>query len=358
MSASATQRGAPLNAASQAMPGFNIGPHRISGRCLLAPMAGLTDQPFRNICRDQGAALAVAEMTTADTSLWDTPKSRTRLQLEGENGLRVIQIAGSEPEQMANAARAATDLGADIIDINMGCPAKKVCNKLSGSALLKDEALVRAILHAVTHATPLPVTLKFRTGWDTDNRNGVNIARIAEGEGIQSLSVHGRTRACRFKGAAEYATIAAIKAAVSLPVIANGDVTEASKARDVLQSTGADAVMIGRGALGRPWIFREINALLDPAYEGVAASSGKPILPIKLSSAAVRDIIIFHLKELHKLYGEYRGVRVGRKHLSWYCKYLEDAGEFRNSIVRVESASAQLQLTTEFFDRHIRSTTE
>lgn len=347
-----------MNAAAQdtalaERPGFTIGPHRIAGRCLLAPMAGLTDQPFRNLCRTQGAALAVAEMTTADTALWDSPKSRTRLKLDGENGLRVLQIAGSEPEQMADAARAATDLGADIIDINMGCPAKKVCNKLSGSALLKDETLVRDILHAVVNATPLPVTLKIRTGWDEQHRNGVSVARIAEAEGVQSLSVHGRTRACLFKGSAEYRTIAAIKNALAIPVIANGDVTAPDQARDVLRDTGADAVMIGRGALGRPWIFRQINALLDADYERSNVSAPAQSSPIELSLAAVRDIILAHLRELHTLYGEYRGVRIGRKHLSWYCKYLEDAGEFRNSVVRVDSASAQLQLIKNFFDQNI-----
>ncbi|MEE4185340.1 MAG: tRNA dihydrouridine synthase DusB [Gammaproteobacteria bacterium] len=335
-------------------PAFSIGPHAIRGRCVLAPMAGLTDQPFRNLCRRHGAALAVAEMTTADTALWDTAKSSTRLHFAGENGLRVAQIAGSEPEQMASAARAATELGADIIDINMGCPAKKVCNKLSGSALLQDEALVAAILRAVTHATPVPVTLKIRTGWNTENRNGVTIAKIAEDAGIQSLSVHGRTRACMFRGDAEYATIRAIKAAVSIPVIANGDVTDARKAREVLHYTGADAIMIGRGALGRPWIFREINQLLQDtsaAPQSTVYSADEQQAALSLSRRAVRDIMVTHLCDIHDLYGEYRGVRIGRKHLSWYCKYLEGAGEFRHSIVRVESAAAQLQLTQQFFDQ-------
>jgi tRNA-dihydrouridine synthase B len=335
-------------------PGFRIGPHTVNGRCVLAPMAGLTDQPFRNLARRHGAALAVAEMTTADTSLWGSAKSSTRLQFAGENGLRVVQIAGSEPAQMADAARAATDLGADIIDINMGCPAKKVCNKLSGSALLQDEALVAAILQAVTRATPLPVTLKIRTGWNPANRNGVTIARIAEAAGIQSLAVHGRTRACMFNGAAEYATIRAIKQAVSIPVIANGDVRDAHTARAVLDYTGADAIMIGRGALGRPWIFSEINQLLQQAsatQNAARYSADEQHTALSLSRRAVRDIMLTHLSDIHDLYGEYRGVRIGRKHLSWYCKYLAGAGEFRHSIVRVENAAAQLQLTQQFFDQ-------
>jgi len=334
---------------------FSIGPHVIAGRCVLAPLAGLTDQPFRNLCRAYGAALATTEMTTADTALWNTAKSRSRLHLEGENGLRVVQIAGSEPAKLAEAARAATDSGADVVDINMGCPAKKVCNKLSGSALLQDEKKVAAILQAVTQATPLPVTLKIRTGWHPDHRNGVSIARIAEAAGVQSLAVHGRTRACMFRGAVEYDTIAAIKAAVTIPVIANGDITDARTARDVLHYTGADAVMIGRGALGRPWIFREINQLLQStSAAGSAAdcSTAERGSALPLSPRSLRDIMTTHLGDIHRLYGEYRGVRIGRKHLSWYCKYLEGAGDFRQRIVRVESAAAQLQLTNEFFDQH------
>lgn len=336
--------------------GFSIGPHTIRGRAVLAPMAGLSDQAFRKLCRAQGAAMAVTEMTTSDTRLWSTPKSRSRLKLEGEDGLKVIQIAGSEPEQMADAAQAATCLGADVIDINMGCPAKKVCNKLSGSALLKDEQLVADILASVVTATHLPVTLKLRTGWDPEHRNGVHIARLAEASGIQALSVHGRTRACMFRGAAEYDTIRAIKAAVSIPVIANGDIDSPDKAQKVLHHTGADAVMIGRGALGRPWIFREINAVLNANAERKDGSEYRAKNAQSLSSAVspadVRDIIVAHLNALYRLHGEGRGVRIGRKHLSWYCKYLQDAGEYRKTIVRVESAAAQLQLTKRFFEQH------
>ena len=255
--------------------GFFIGPHFVAGRAVLAPMAGLTDQAFRNLCRDQGAALAVSEMTTADTRLWNTPKSRSRLRLDGENGLKVVQMAGSIPEQMAEAARAVTARGADIIDINMGCPAKKVCNRLAGSALLQDETLVSEILHAVVGATDLPVTLKTRTGWDEDHRNGPRVAEIAESAGIQALTVHGRTRACMFRNSAEYDTIRTIKQSVSIPVIANGDIDSAEKAMHVLHHTGADAVMIGRGALGRPWIFRQINAFLNAHSESAQPNSDR-----------------------------------------------------------------------------------
>jgi len=335
---------------------LQIGPHRLEGHCVLAPMAGLTDQAFRNLCRKQGAAMAITEMTTADTRLWDSAKSRSRLQLQGENGLKVVQIAGAEPEQLAEAAAAATHMGADIIDINMGCPAKKVCNKLSGSALLKDEKLVGEILAAAVEATRLPVTLKIRTGWNPENRNGPQIAAIAESTGVKCLSVHGRTRACMFKGEAEYETIREIKRAVSIPVIANGDINSPQKAAHVLRLTGADAIMIGRGALGRPWIFRQINEFLSVNKESKGLNpdcskngqQGFETLPAE----AVRDIILSHLDELHRLHGESRGVRIGRKHLTWYCKYLQGAEEYRNAVVRVENAADQLQLTKAFFDQN------
>ncbi|MCP4000645.1 MAG: tRNA dihydrouridine synthase DusB [Gammaproteobacteria bacterium] len=324
---------------------MHIGPHVLHGRALLAPMAGLSDQPFRNICRSFGAALAVSEMSIADTRLWHSRKSGTRLDFQGENGLRVLQIAGSEPTQLAEAARAAAGLGADIVDINMGCPAKKVCKKLSGSALLKDELLVSRILEAVTSACKLPVTLKMRTGWAPDNRNGVRIAKIAEAAGIAALAVHGRTRACMFHGKAEYNTIREIKSAVSIPVFANGDIVSARKASEVLLATGADAVMIGRGALGRPWIFHELNHSLDEQLAGENLTNGS------VSLQAQRDTIVQHLNALHQLYGEDRGVRVGRKHLTWYCKYLKGSTEFRKQIVRIESAEHQLHLTMDFLDK-------
>ena len=323
---------------------IKIGPHSISGRAILAPMAGLSDQVFRNICRDFGAAMAVSEMNTSDTALWNSRKSIPRLDLSGDNGLRVLQIAGNEPAKMAEAARAAVDIGADIVDINMGCPAKKVCKKLSGSALLRDEDLVARILAAVTAASKLPVTLKIRTGWDTSNRNGVRIAQMAEQTGIQALAVHGRTRACMFTGEAEYETIRAIKSAVSVPVFANGDIDTPAKALAVLSHTGADGVMVGRGALGRPWIFAAINHCLD------GHSAGEQFLTTPLSMTKRRDIILSHLEALYRLYGEDRGVRVGRKHLSWYCKYLEGAKQYRETIVRAESADVQLRLTADFFN--------
>ncbi len=324
---------------------IQIGPHLLRGRVILAPMAGLTDQAFRNICRSFGAAMAVSEMSSADIRLWDSRKSKTRLDFSGENGLKVLQIAGSEPAQMATAARAAARLGADIIDINMGCPAKKVCKKLSGSALLQDEALVTRILEAVTAASEVPVTLKIRTGWDPDNRNGVRVAQIAESTGIAALAVHGRTRACMFNGQAEYDTIRAIKSAVAIPVFANGDIKSVEKAHEVLNYTGADAIMIGRGALGRPWIFTELNRSLD------AVSTGENMTAWSVSREAQRDTILLHLNALHRLYGKDRGVRVGRKHLTWYCKYLEGAAKFRSRIVRIENADDQLQLTAEFLDQ-------
>lgn len=324
---------------------IRIGPHTLGGRALLAPMAGLTDQAFRNICRDFGAALAVSEMSTADTRLWRSRKSESRLDLTGDRGLKVLQLAGSEPELLAEAAAAAPSLGVDILDINMGCPAKKVCRKLAGSALLRDEPLVRRILEAVVGSTELPVTLKIRTGWDTGNRNGLRIAKIAEEEGVKALAVHGRTRACRFDGQAEYKTIRAIKAAVSIPVFANGDIDSVEKAAHVLEYTGADAVMIGRGALGRPWIFSEINRFFDSTATGGRNS------PARISNESQRDTILSHLNDLYGLYGKERGVRVGRKHLTWYCKYLDGAQEFRDMIVRVQSASDQLRLTANFLDR-------
>ena len=324
---------------------IRIGPHELAGRVVLAPMAGLTDQVFRNICRSYGAALAVSEMNTADTVLWGTRKSVHRLDLSRDNGIKVLQIAGSDPAQMANAAGTAADMGADIVDINMGCPAKKVCSKAAGSALLRDEALVERILNAVTAATDLPVTLKIRTGWSRENRNGVKIAAIAEQAGIQALAVHGRTRECKFEGDAEYATIRAIKSAVSIPVFANGDIASVAKAHAVLEESGADGIMIGRGALGRPWLFRDIDAALKSETHDVQK------LPRAPSPAIRHDIILRHLHELYEFYGNERGVRVGRKHLSWYCKYLDGAKHFRDSIVRVEEADDQFRITRDFLNQ-------
>jgi tRNA-dihydrouridine synthase B len=321
------------------MAAIEIGPYRLSGQAFLAPMAGVTDLPFRRLCRTLGAALAPGEMLSADARLWDTDKSRRRRDHSGEPGPRVVQIAGGDPGMMADAARRNVDAGAEIIDINMGCPAKKVCNKEAGSALLRDESLVAAILEATARAVDVPVTLKIRTGWSAADRNGVRVARIAEAAGIRALAVHGRTRACRFDGEAEYATIAAIKRAVRIPVIANGDIDSARKARAVLEATGADGVMIGRAAQGRPWIFREIAAAL----------AGEPLPPAP-DVAEVRDIMLAHLRDLYDFYGPAAGVRIARKHIGWYCRERPQALAFRQSVMHVESAEGQLARVREYFD--------
>lgn len=317
-----------------------IGPYTLPSPFVLAPMAGITDAPFRRLCRRFGAGMTTSEMTTADTSLWQTAKSRHRLDLDLDAEPVVVQIAGSDADQLAFAARACVERGAQIVDINMGCPAKKVCRKLAGSALLRDEKLVARILRAVVTAVDVPVTLKIRTGWDPDHRNGVTIARIAEDAGIQSIAIHGRTRACRYRGLAEFETISQIKENVSMPVIANGDVTTPEKSLEVLRLTNSDGLMIGRGAQGRPWIFRELNHFLN---------NDAPVAPLEKNE--LRDMMLGHLKELHRFYGDKTGVRVARKHLAWYCISLANSDEFRHQAVRVNSASEQLELTREYFDR-------
>ncbi|HLU05759.1 MAG TPA: tRNA dihydrouridine synthase DusB [Woeseiaceae bacterium] len=321
---------------------MRIGPFQLRSPFLLAPMAGITDAPFRRLCRRFGAGMTTSEMTTADIRLWHTEKSSKRLDLDFDSEPRVVQIAGSEPKQLALAAKLCVERGAQIIDINMGCPAKKVCSKLAGSSLLRDEKLVATILDEVVSSVPVPVTLKMRTGWDPFNRNGVTIAQIAEQCGIQALAVHGRTRACRFRGNAEYETIAAIKNAVSIPVIANGDITTFEKSLEVLRVTGADALMIGRGAQGRPWVFREF----DYRYE---KNDSKNDSTMPVENNFVRDIILDHLSDLYQFYGETTGVRVARKHLIWYCAGLTNTQTFRTQVVRVDSASEQLRLTREYF---------
>lgn len=324
-------------------PMLRIGPHRFDNALALAPMAGVTDKPFRMLCRRLGAGLAAGEMISSDTRLWHTTKTRLRLDHSGEPEPRIVQIAGGDPEMIANAARLNAERGAQIIDINMGCPAKKVCNKAAGSALLRDEDLVRRILDAAVAAVAVPVTLKIRTGWSPESRNCVRIAEIAEQCGIQALAVHGRTRACKFSGNADYASIANVKRAVSIPVFANGDIDSAQRAREVLESTGADGLMIGRAAQGRPWIFREIAAGLAGGTKFDAS-----LVP---DGAALRDIMLAHLEALYRFYGERTGVRVARKHLGWYCKHNTNADAFRRSVVTVESAARQLQLTRAFFER-------
>ena len=325
---------------------LKIGPYELRSPFVLAPMAGITDAPFRRICRRFGAGMTTSEMTTADTRLWQTPKSRHRLDLDLDAEPVAVQIAGSEPAQMAHAARACVDRGAQIIDINMGCPAKKVCRKAAGSALLQDEELVAAILDAVVAAVDVPVTLKYRTGWDREHRNAVRIGRIAEDSGVRALAIHGRTREDRYRGDAEYETIARVKESVTIPVIANGDITTPEKSLEVLRLTSCDGVMIGRGAQGRPWIFRELRKIIDPTAEST-----------QVGKRELRDIMLGHLSELHRFYGEHTGVRVARKHLTWYCANLEDAEDFRHRVVRVGSAREQIRLTKRYFSGIVDSGT-
>jgi tRNA-dihydrouridine synthase B len=317
---------------------MRIGPHEIRSPFLLAPMAGVSDAPFRRVCRQFGAGMTTSEMTTADITLWHTAKSRHRLNLDLDAEPVVVQIAGSVPGQLAEAARLCEARGAQIIDINMGCPAKKVCNRLAGSALLQDESLVAEILQSVVKAVSVPVTLKIRTGWNLQHRNGVRVGKIAEDCGVQALAVHGRTRECKFRGAAEYETIAQIKSSVGIPVIANGDINTLQKSLEVMRATGADALMIGRAAQGRPWFFRELDYYMN---FGVAISP--------LENNKVRDIMLDHLSDLYQFYGETTGVRVARKHLTWYCAGLKNSDSYRRRVVRVESADEQVRLTREFF---------
>jgi tRNA-dihydrouridine synthase B len=321
---------------------MQIGPYQLENNLLLAPMAGVTDRPFRQLCRRLGAGMAVSEMVSANSTLWGSRKTLKRLDFEGEPGPISVQILGSDPQMMADAARANVDLGAQIIDINMGCPAKKVCRVAAGSALLQDERLVASILNAVVDAVRQPVTLKIRTGWDPANRNGVTIARIAEDAGIQALAVHGRTRACKFSGEAEYATIAEIKQAISIPVIANGDIHTPEKARQVLEVTGADGVMIGRGAQGRPWIFREIDHYLQT---GAHLSAPEP--------AWIEALLLEHLQALYDFYGEHQGVRIARKHIAWYSRRHPGGAEFREKINDSKTADEQKEMVRRFFGQSL-----
>jgi tRNA-dihydrouridine synthase B len=319
---------------------MRIGPYQLENNLVLAPMAGVTDRPFRQLCKRMGAGLAVSEMVSSNSLLWGSEKTKRRANHEGEVEPKSIQIAGADPKMMAEAARYNVANGAQIIDINMGCPAKKICNVMAGSALLQDEPLVGRILDAVVAAVDVPVTLKIRTGWDKSHRNGTGVARIAESAGVQALSIHGRTRACGYKGDAEYDTISAIKAAVNIPVIANGDITTPEKAKYVLEYTGADGIMIGRAAQGRPWIFREVEHFLE---------TGEKLPEPNVSE--VRDILLEHLGNLYDFYGEYTGVRVARKHISWYSKGHPHGAMFRQMVNRVDTIEEQLQLTQEFFDK-------
>lgn len=320
---------------------MEIGPYRLSSNVVAAPMAGVTDRPFRQSCRAWGAGLAASEMIAANVELRNKLKTLKRMDHVGEPGPVVVQIAGAEPESMAHAARFNVERGAEIIDINMGCPAKKVCRKFAGSALLRDEQKVVEILCAVVNAVAVPVTLKIRTGTDLDNRNGVTIAKLAETCGVSAIAVHGRTRACKFHGAVEYDTIRRIKESVSIPVIANGDVDSPQKALYVLTKTGADAVMVGRAAQGRPWLFKQIQEYLQ-----------KGIL-VEPTFEQQRDTLLQHLKNLYDFYDHYIGVRVARKHISWYLKVRGNGKYLWNSIKRVEDAEQQYKMVEEFFKHNI-----
>ena len=317
---------------------FNIGPYQIQRKTVLAPMAGVTDLPFRQLCREMGAGLVVSEMVAADPSTWSSRKSRLRIQFADEPAPRSVQIAGYDPLMMAEAARFNVKQGAEIIDINMGCPAKKVLKKAAGSALLQHPDLVRDILHAVVDSVDVPVTLKIRTGWDRQNRNAVTIAKIAEDAGIAALAIHGRTRACRFVKEVEYDSIADVVSAVSMPVIANGDITSPEKALAVLQHTGAAAVMIGRAAQGNPWIFQQINHFLE---------CGK--VAAKPSIEEAQRVMCRHLLALHDFYGEIAGVRIARKHIGWYVNNLSGGKAFAQQFNKIENHLEQQDLLQQFF---------
>ncbi len=318
---------------------MQIGPHSLRNNLFVAPMAGVTDRPFRQLCKNFGAGLAVSEMVASNSLLWGSEKTLRRANHDGEVEPISVQIAGADPRMMADAARYNVEQGAQIIDINMGCPAKKVCNTMAGSALLRDEPLVGRILEAVVEAVDVPVTLKFRTGWDSENRNALRIARIAEDSGIRLLSLHGRTRACGFSGHAEYDTIRAVKRAASIPVVANGDITTPEEARRVLDYTGADGLMIGRAAQGRPWIFREIEHYLKTGE----------LLPPPLVSE-IRAVLVSHLHDLHGFYGRERGVKIARKHISWYTKGLAGSASFRHHMNQLATCEEQLDAVDRFFD--------
>ncbi len=318
---------------------MQIGPHILKNNLIVAPMAGVTDRPFRQLCKSMGAGMAVSEMVSSNSLLWGSEKTRRRANHEGEVDPISVQIAGADPAMMAEAARYNVAQGAQIIDINMGCPAKKICNVMAGSALLQDQPLVQRILEAVVGAVNVPVTLKIRTGWDKQHKNALAVARIAENAGVQALAIHGRTRACAYTGHAEYDTIAAVKAEVKIPIIANGDITTPEKARQILEYTGADAVMIGRAAQGRPWIFREISHYL---------ATGKYLQLPEVTE--IHRVLTSHLHDLYGFYGEYSGVRIARKHISWYTKGLVGSAVFRHAMNQLQSTDQQLSAIDKFFD--------
>jgi tRNA-dihydrouridine synthase B len=324
---------------------MRIGSHLLRNRLIVAPMAGVTDRPFRQLCKRLGAGMAVSEMVTSNSLLYGSAKTARRANHEGEVDPISVQIAGADPQMMAEAARHNVSRGAQIIDINMGCPAKKVCNVMAGSALLQDEALVGRILDAVVKAVPaVPVTLKIRTGWDREHRNALNILKIAENAGVQALAMHGRTRACGYTGAAEYDTIRAVKSEARIPVIANGDITTPEKAELVLEYTGADAVMIGRAAQGRPWIFREIDHYL---------ATGEHLPQPEVSE--IHAVLLEHIHDLYAFYGDATGVRVARKHISWYTRGLVGSSAFRHRMNQLDSVAEQLAVVNEYFAQAARA---
>ena len=317
---------------------MRIGPYQLKNNLIVAPMAGVTDRPFRQLCKLMGAGMAVSEMVASNSLLWGSTKTLRRANHDGEVDPISVQIAGADPQMLADAARYNVDQGAQIIDINMGCPAKKVCNVMAGSALLKDEPLVARILEAVVGAVNVPVTLKIRTGWDRDHRNAIVVARIAESAGIQALAIHGRTRACGYSGEAEYDTIAAVKSEIRIPVIANGDITTPERVKHVLEYTRADAVMIGRAAQGRPWMFREISHFLE---------TGSHLPPPEVTE--IHRVLVGHLHDLYSFYGEHTGVRVARKHISWYTKGLAGSAAFRHAMNQLQTCAEQMDAVNTFF---------
>lgn len=316
---------------------MRIGQYEIKNRIFLAPMAGITDQPFRRLCSQLGAGLTFSEMMSTNPDVWHTEKSKLRLSHHHEIGINTVQIAGSDPTEMAEAAKINVAYGAEIIDINMGCPAKKVNKKMAGSALLREPDLVARILDAVVNAVDVPVTLKIRTGWDPENRNCLEIANIAEQAGISALTIHGRTRSCLFEGEAEYDSIKAAKQAVSIPIIANGDITSAEKAKQVLDYTQADAVMIGRGSLGRPWLFSEIGKFFE---------KGDLVSTLSLNDKC--QLMLQHIENLHQFYGEEKGYRIARKHVGWYVEQLKPNANFRRTFNALDSTKEQLKALEDF----------
>ena len=322
---------------------MQIGPYKLKNNLIVAPMAGVTDRPFRMLCKSLGAGMAVSEMVSSNSLLYGSEKTKRRANHEGEVDPISVQIVGADPAMLAQAARYNVDEGAQIIDINMGCPAKKICNVMAGSALLQNEKLVGEILETVVDAVAVPVTLKIRTGWDKSNRNAIRIAQIAEASGIQALAIHGRTRACAYTGDAEYDTIAAVKASVNIPIIANGDITTPEKAQLVLQRTGADAVMIGRAAQGRPWLFREIEHFLANGVHLPAPHVDE-----------IQRVLLAHVHDLYEFYGERTGHRVARKHIAWYTRGLAGSAQFRHYMNQLESSAEQLVAVREFFDEQLQ----